>query len=248
MTILIAVINESTLVANEDVRKMTGAVQKQISWHLCPAWNLKNINVWFYADKTTVPANAYVVSVLDNYTQAGVLGYHDEDATGRPEGFVFAQPVLSNGGVVLHDPNNNQNVSVASVASHEICELIVDANAATWVWGPTIQQGNEFALEACDAVEGYSYDITLSNGITLVSVSDFLLPEYFNQTSSAKAGAFDFLGKLSAPFSLGTSAYMIVSQAGQPTQVFSEAMPEWKREMKKNELSRMSSRSQLKGH
>ncbi len=233
---IIAVINESTLLTNEEVRKMTGAVQKQISWHVAPSWNQKNISVAFYPDKTKIPTGAWIVNMLDNADQAGILGYHSIN-NDIIDGFVFAKPVLDNSGVKLHDPNNNQNFSVASVLSHEICEMVGDRYANFWADGPQIAQGSEYALELCDPVESTLYDITLTDG-TLVSVSNFVYPTWFNPMGTVKDAPFDFLRTLSKPFSMSRGGYMIVAQAGKVSQVFSESMLEWRKELKKNEFAR----------
>src|SRR5271170_5433834 len=103
---LIAVINQSTLVTNAQVDTMCQAIQVQLNLHVLPAWNMKAGTIKFYADKTTVPGYAWVVNMLDNSTQAGALGYHAED-NDTVDAFIFAQPVLSNGGVVMvFDPAN----------------------------------------------------------------------------------------------------------------------------------------------
>ena len=233
---LIAIINESTLVTNADVKKMTGAVGKQMSWHVAPAWNEKAPTVRFYADKTKVPATAWVVSILDEATTAGALGYHSEDSD-LIDAFIFVKPVLDNGGVVLHDSNNNQNVSVASVLSHEICEMFGDPYANFWADGPAITKGNEYALELCDAVESDSYDIALTDG-TLVSVSNFILPSWFNAQATEKDAPFDYLKKLTKPFSMTKGGYLIVRKSGAEAQVFGEEMPKWKQEHKNSKWYR----------
>src|SRR5208283_5783130 len=97
---LIAVINQSTLVTNDQVNTMCQAIQIQLDLHVLPAWNMKSGTIKFYADATKVPGYAWVVSMLDNSTQAGALGYHAED-NDKVDAFIFAQPVLSNGGVVM---------------------------------------------------------------------------------------------------------------------------------------------------
>lgn len=232
---LIAIINESTLVTNEDARKMTGAVQKQMTWHVCPAWNSKSVAVAFYADKTKIPASAWVVNILDNSTQAGALGYHSEDDD-LIDAFIFAKPVLDNGGVVLRDPKNNQNVSVSSVLSHEICEMFGDRFASFWADGPATS-GNTYALELADPVENNSYDIKLTDG-TLVSVSNFVLPSWFNPQSTSKDAPFDYLKKLTAPFTMTKGGYMIVMKSGVIGQIFGDEMPQWQRDQKSSEFYR----------
>lgn len=223
---LIAVINQSTLVTNDQVNTMCQAIQVQLDLHVLPAWNMKSGTIKFYADKTKVPGYAWVVSMLDNSTQAGALGYHAED-NDTVDAFIFAQPVLSNGGVALYDSTNPQNVSVASVLSHEVCEMVGDRYAGFWSDGPAIvaqdgQTYTEYALELCDPVEGDSYAVTLSNGTT-VSVSNFIFPSWFNQQAQVPQNLpFDYLGKLSKPFSMTPGGYLIVRQSGNVNQVFGE--------------------------
>ncbi len=232
----IAIINESTLVNTVDMKKMVGAIQKQMTWHVAPAWNEKAPSIKFYTDKTKIPATSWVVNMLDNSTEAGALGYHSEDS-GLIDAFIFAKPVLDNGGVVLHDPKNNQNVSVASVLSHEVCEMFGDPVANFWADGPAITQGNEYALELCDPVENDSYDIALTDG-SLVSVSNFILPAWFDPQAKLNSEPFDYLKKLSKPFSMTKGGYMIVRKAGREAQVFGEHMPAWRQEIKNSTFYR----------
>jgi hypothetical protein len=174
---------------------------------------------------------------MDDSTQAGALGYHSED-NDLIDAFIFAKPVLDNKGVVLHDPTNNQNVSVASVLSHEVCEMFGDPFANFWADGPALAQGSSYALELCDAVEGDSYDIKLTCG-DLVSVSNFILPQWFNAQGTAKDAPFDYLGKLSKPFTMTPGGYMIVRNGpGTEQQIFGAHMPDWKVSQKKSVFAR----------
>lgn len=222
---LIAVINQSTLVTNDQVNTMCEAVQIQLDLHVLPAWNMKAGTVKFYADATKIPGYAWVMTVLDNSTQAGALGYHAEDKD-KVDGFIFAGPVLQNGGVVLYDAVNPQNVSVSSVLSHEVCEMVGDRYAGFWSDGPGVvasdgQTYTEYALELCDPVEGNSYAITV--GTQKVSVSNFVFPSWFNPQATAPVNMpFDYLGLLSKPFTMTPGGYMIVRQSGNYQQVFGE--------------------------
>jgi len=221
---LIAVINESTLVTNEQVNTMCKAIQIQLNLHVLPAWNMKSGTIKFYADKTKVPGYAWVVNMLDNSTQAGALGYHAED-NDLIDAFIFAGPVLQTGGVVLHDAHNPQNVSVASVLSHEVCEMVGDRFAGFWSDGPDVKASdgktyNEYALELCDPVEGDSYDVIV--GTQKVSVSNFIFPSWFNAEATDLNKPFDYLGKLTKPFSMTPGGYLIVRQSGNYQQIFGE--------------------------
>jgi len=226
---LIAVINESTMVSDSDVDTMCKAIQIQLNLHVFPAWNMKSGTIQFYADKNKVPGYAWLIHILDTPTVAGALGYHSED-NGKVDAFIFCQPVLSNAGVVLYDINNPQNVSVSSVLSHEVLEMVGDKFADFWADGPSIAQGSEYALELCDPVEGDSYSVLV--GTQPVSLSNFVFPSWFNQQATAANMPFDYLHKLSAPFTMTAGGYMIVRQSGNVSQVFAAGMPEWKKALK----------------
>jgi hypothetical protein len=222
---LIAVINQSTLITNDQVNTMCQAIQIQLDLHVLPAWNMKAGTIKFYTDPKTVPGYAWVVRMLDNSIQAGALGYHAED-NDVVDAFIFASPVLQNGGVILYDSTNPQNVSVASVLSHEVCEMVGDRYARFWSDGPIITDSNgvqytEYALELCDPVEGDSYVVMVGN--TPVSVSNFVFPSWFNAEAQAPQNMpFDYLKKLSKPFSMTPGGYLIVRQNGQVNQIFGE--------------------------
>lgn len=239
---LIAIINESTLVTNADIEMMTKAIQIQLSLHVLPAWNMKSGTVKFYSDKTKVPGYAWVVNILDNSTQAGALGYHSED-NDQIDAFIFAQPILSNGGIILtFDPFNPQQYTVSATLSHEVCEMVGDRYANGFSQGPQLTAGNLFAQELCDAVENDSYGINI-NGVE-VSVSNFVFPSYFNpEAKSPQNLPFDYLNKLSAPYTMDAGGYMIVATLNNEGQVtaehfFSEEMPQWRRDYVKGDFYR----------
>lgn len=220
----IAVINQSTLVSGEQAGLMCLAVNLQLEQHVLPAWNMKEGSVKFYPDPSQVPADAWLVSILDNSTQAGALGYHSEDGD-KIDGFIFAGPVLNDGGVALYDGSNPQRVSVSSVLSHEVCEMVGDWFASYWADGPAIQASdgqvyNQYALELCDPVEGNSYPVVV-NGCE-VSVSNFVYPNWFNKQATAKDAPFDYLHKLTAPFTMTPGGYMILRRGDTYQQVFGE--------------------------
>jgi hypothetical protein len=242
---LIAVINESTMVTNAQVQTMCQAIQIQFDLHCAPAWNEKAPTITFYANKAKVPGWAWVINMLDNSTQAGALGYHSED-NDVVDAFIFAAPVLQNAGVVLYDPKNPQNVSVASVLSHEAMEMFGDRYANGFSQGPQIPQGTLYAQELCDPVESDSYviNVTVGGVVTPVSVSNFVFPSWFNPEAVSPANLpFDYLNKLKAPYTMDAGGYMIVAQLGNEGQVtaryhFGPKMPEWRREYVNNEFYR----------
>jgi hypothetical protein len=238
---LIALVNESSLVTNDQCQTMAEAVQFQVTNHVLPAWNMKECTVSFFADKTKVPVDAWVVSMLDSATTAGALGYHSED-NDKVDGFIFAEPVLSNGGAVMvFDPKNPGQYTVSATFSHETLEIIGDYFINTFILGTQIQQGNLYAAELCDCVEGDSYSCTI-NGIE-IALSNFILPEWYNPQAVAKDGPFDYLKKLTAPFTMDAGGYMIVasmSNEGQveAKQIFGDKIPQWRQDHINSEWAR----------
>ena len=239
---LIAVINESTLITNAQVQTMCQAIQIQLNLHVLPAWNMKAATITFYADKTKVPGYAWVVSMLDNSTQAGALGYHSLD-NDKVDAFIFAAPVLQNGGTALvFNSANPSQYTVSATLSHEVCEMVGDRYAGGFSQGPQIAQGNLYCQELCDPVENDSYGITV--GTTVVSVSNFLFPSWFNPEATVALNApFDYLNKLKAPFTMDAGGYMILATLAkegtvEAKHVFGENMPHWRREYVKGEFYR----------
>lgn len=241
---LIAVINQSVVATNDQVNTMCQAIQIQMNLHVLPAWNMKSGSIKFFPDPSKVPGYAWVVSILDTPTQAGALGYHSED-NDKVDAFIFVQPVVSNGGVILYDPQNPQNVSVSSVLSHEVCEMIGDRFANAWCDGPEIIVGGDpyitYALELCDPVEADSYAINVRG--TPVSVSNFVFPSWFNPEATVPQNLpFDYLGHLTAPFTMTPGGYMIVRQDSFVTQVFGEKVRPEKKLAVQSEWYRRSSK------
>ncbi len=231
---LIAVINESTLVTNAQCNTMCQAIQVQLNLHVLPAWNMKAATITFYADKTKVPGYAWVVNMLDDSTQAGALGYHSLD-NDEVDAFIFAAPVLQNGGAVMvYTPSNPTQYLVSATLSHEVCEMIGDRYANGFSVGPQISAGNMYCQELCDPVEDGTYAITV-DGYS-VGVSNFVFPSWFNPEATIKLNApFDYMNKLTAPFTMTAGGYIIVatfSNEGQVTasKTFGATMPQWRKD------------------
>lgn len=185
------------------------------------------------ATATTIPDGAWPIYLLPTSDVANALGYHDvTDPQGRPYSRVFVDPIIQNGGQALLGP-----LTVASVCSHELAEMLVDPSATLWADMP---DGRRLALEVGDPVESYSFNVTIPDG-TLVSVSDFVKPSFFNSTG---AGPYDHLGQITAPFALGDGGYEIVEDAtGNVSQVFGEHPPDaWRLDSKRHPASRTARR------
>lgn len=229
----IAIINKSSVVSNFEANFMCQAIQTQLNVHMLPAYNMRYVKVKFYEDVNKIPGYAWTITLADTSDQLGILGYHAEDTD--MDGFVFCKSIIDNGGTTLY--NETSKLSVSSVLSHEILEMVGDRCANTWADGPL----GEYAVEVCDPVEGDTYSmIVKNNGEEIkVLVSNFVFPAWFNpQANKTLNMPFDYLKKLTAPFTLSKGGYMIVRKAGKIIQLFDKNMPVWKKNIKQNKKKR----------
>jgi hypothetical protein len=222
---LIAILNQSTLVSDKDAATMTQAVASQVRLDAAPLWDRAPAAVVFYSDPAAVPAAAHGIAIVDTIQNQpqGVLGFHTEDLGGKLWGVVAAKPELDNGAQVT-----SGDWSVSSVLSHEVLEMFVDPNCKLWA---NDGKRSAYSFEVCDPVEAPSY--TVSG----VSVSNFVTPSWFDPLAAANA-QFDKLGLLTAPFSILKGGYVVYESAGKEHQKFGDEFPEWRKEMKSGPMAR----------
>lgn len=232
MIAIITIINQSTLVSNDDVALMTRACWTQLRDHAAPAWAKVPLPVVYATDASAAPPGSWVIAVLDNADQAGALGYHDITSGDIVYGKVFAGPVLDNGGNAL-----TAALSVASVLSHEVLETFVDPNCNLWA---DRDGRTSIALEVGDPVESDSYVIQVD--ATPVMVSNFVTQKWFDPYGKRRSGGFDYMGKCTAPFQMTRGGYIIKMRDGAVTQQFGEHFPEWKKASKEFKLARTARR------
>lgn len=194
---LISVLNRSTRVSDDDVRKMTRAVGEQLAKHVAPFYGLVPA-LEFVESGGSPSSDGALCLFLDKTDEDGALGYHDENEFGVAYLRVFAGTVLDNGSKVLEG-----SWSVSSIFSHEVLEVVGDAPANRWADGPN---NTSFAYELCDAVQDGVYEI---GGI---SVSNFVLQAFFDPNAE-KGSRFDYLGKLGRPFAMTSGGYQITRAA-----------------------------------
>lgn len=212
--ILIAIVNESTVISDDDISGgspgykagaagVLEALRTQLARDFCPAWNIAPVNLLFAAKGQALPDTAWVLTVLDDSDQADALGYHDETATGMPLGKVFAKTCL------------NDRVSWSVCMSHELLEMLADPWINLCAEGA---DGQVRAYEVCDAVE----DDSLGYEIDGVLVSDFVTPAWFSMQPKV-IGPFDYGRKCNAPFELARGGYISIMQAGNWSQVMADS-------------------------
>ncbi len=210
MTTQFALVNESTLVSDAQAATMAHAVSYQLAAHVAPAWERSPGSMAFYPKGHAPPLGAVLFHLVDVLPEApDALGYHDE-ASGKPYARIGCKVVLDNGGSILDGA-----LSISSVLSHEAAEAFGDLDVNGWRDMP---DGRQTAEELCDAVQGDSYTVAIAG--TYVSVSNFLLPAWFDRQS--KSGPWDYMRKLHKPFTMTRGGYLIVRKAGAETEVFGD--------------------------
>jgi hypothetical protein len=241
---LIAIVNQSSLVTNAQVQIIAKALQVQMNLHFAPAWDCIAPTITFYADATKVPGYAWIMYMIDNDSQvAGALGYHEENAD-KIVAYVMAEPILSNGGTVYaYDASNPSQYTVSATTSHECLEMYNDRFAGTFCTGPTNSSGsNLYCFEMADPVEDQSYAVSVDG--YQVAVSNFIYPSWFNpQATVALNMPFDYLKTLKGPFQMTAGGYIITAtldNEGQVTahHIFGKNFPAWRQKQVKSEFYR----------
>src|SRR6201992_2013954 len=222
---LIAILNQSTLVSNADTATMTQAIAAQVRLDVAPLWDRAPAAVIFYTNPKDVPAAAHGIALVDTIKDQpkGVLGFHTEDEGGKLWGVVAAKPELDNGGKAT-----TGDWSVSSVLSHEVLEMYIDPNCNLWA---NDGHGKAYSFEVCDPVEAPTYDVSG------VSVSNFVTPAWF-APQAATTAQFDKLGLLPAPFGILKGGYVVFESAGKEQQKFGDEFPDWRKQMKAGPLAR----------
>jgi hypothetical protein len=243
----ILVINKSTLVTDHDVRAMTRAVSYQVHHHAAPALGLKPLTVDYIEDESEAKAGDWVLGVLDNADQEGVLGWHTSE-NDVIYGRVFVQPSLNSGSTALTGP-----YAVSSVLSHEALETLGDPHVNQWA---EVAPGLMVAYELCDPVESFTYVYHDKHMGLDVALSDFVTPEWFDPQRSP-GERFDYLGLAPAPATLTPGGYWVqatiasviptgadvVEHADRGvTYVFGPAYPDWKKPLKQQGAGRTARR------
>ena len=202
-----------TKIADADVLRVVRAINRQLREDFTPQWHwtaqvrlegcsplngtqAQNINALRQAPQDL--RGDAIVYLWDKAADvADALGYHDQNNRGLPYGFVFT------------DISEKLGEDWSVTLSHEILELVGDANVNSLAAGPHPAEPHRVVFhwyEMCDAVQAESYEI---DG---VQVSNFVLPLYF--TVGEQVGARnDFLnhvrkGKCLKSFGVNPGGYV----------------------------------------
>jgi hypothetical protein len=182
----IAVINESTVIADGDVQAMLPAFTQQWNRDLQPIWGVGEASFTFVPKGQAPASGTWWVVFLDDSDQAGALAYHDLTNEGLPISKVFVKTILAD------------NASVSVGATHEICEMAVDPWLNSAYQDP---QGVFWAGEICDPVEDNQYGYEIGG----ILVTDFVTPNWFAHEYAQ--GPIDFKQHATEAFEVLTGGY-----------------------------------------
>ena len=200
----IGLINQSSDVDDSQVRNIAAACTIQLREHVGPAWNIAS-PIQVVVGKTD---GCYPFYLVDEIPEApGALAYHTVE-NGVPTGRIGVRTTLQAG------------ESVESATSHEAVELQCDIYCESWSFSSRL--GCLVATEACDPVQGDSYQINVDG--TDVEVSDFVTPAYF--VDDPAGGQIDYLKKLQQSFDIAKGGYQVQMKAGKVHNRFGDEFPE----------------------
>jgi hypothetical protein len=214
--------------------RIAEALEFQLYQHVAPFAQSSGVRVFALSSIEGLPQveGASPLVIYDDPDQAGALGWHTYNApSGQIHGTAFVKPILENGGTLFEGAN-----SISAVLSHEAIEAVMDPYVNLFAMLPDMTTMEP--IEACDRVQGDSYDI---GGI---AVSNFLGPRAFRDGP----GPYDWLGKLKDPWDIAPGGYCqrFNIKTGRYSTHWGEQMPEWKRELVRKKralsLSRLSHR------
>ena len=229
----IALINKSTVLGTSDMTSIAAACSLQVSRDFSPAWGKLAIPVEYVVSEASVPSTSARIYIFNDADQSGALGYHTETIGGQVYGKVFARTILNYGIPILYSAGAPNSITVSSVVSHEVLELLGNPFVDLWADGPVYNGCSEYAYEMCDAVESNAYgvNITVPRGnrgsMSLrVSVSNFLYPQYFD-TATPSGTRMDYMGLITAPYTMSSGGYMIIrNPSGSEIAVFGANYPD----------------------
>lgn len=187
---VVCVVNQSTVVSDQDVYDLCLALDKQALYHFEPHWNA-SASFWQWPKTRDLPDQAWALIIADDSDQVGALGYHETTHSGQPIGYVFAKT------------DQQYGLSWTVTASHEALEMLGDpyANLAAQVDDQMF-----LAYETADAVEAdeLGYKIHVNTGRDVL-VSDFVFPNWFEPGST---GPWDYKGHLTRSLQILKGGYI----------------------------------------
>jgi hypothetical protein len=201
----VAIVNQSSVLTDEDVAEGVAALQKQVSEDFAPVWHIDACLKFVGADLLHAKfPTAWGLILLDSTDDARQLGYHDFTSSGLPLATVYAKDV-------------KEGQDWTHAASHELLEMLADPDIDLAVYSrPDALTLRILAREVCDPCAAYDDGYTVDGR----HVSDFVFPVWFQPDAlnrfrnPAARTRFDERGLIQAPLDLRPGGYIGVFDPG----------------------------------
>lgn len=181
----IALLSQSSTIAQPEVMTVAAALQKQVLRDFNRFWNVA-ATIDSFATLEDVPTGYWPVIIVDEIA-SGEMGIHGQ-RDNQPIAMVQAKDDWS------------------LTASHEMLEMLADPFANRLVAGDSIAGDGvrvEYLVEICDPCQDAAFGYRI-NGIL---VSDFYTPQYFDASGTTGA-QYDFVGRISQPRTVLEGGYL----------------------------------------
>lgn len=196
------------------------ALAIQINRDFAPAWGIEQVTV-------SVNGRGDKIHFFDNAHQRDGYGFHQVDPQGQPYAHVSAE-----GSIHAGSDWTTGTDAISASASHEALEMLGDPWANEWCFDG---KNKLWSREVCDPVQEDTY--TIRAGGLDVTVSNFVLPAYFNP---AAPGPYDYRGVLDEPFAIAKGGYAVWDLATSDHEAFGRRVvahfgpdiPPWRKEQK----------------
>lgn len=195
----IYIANQSSMVSTAQLEQAVADLQVQLTRDFNPIWNKDG---YLIISSDTPPQGAYRITILNDFDQANVLGYHELTVGGYPQGYVFVENGISYG------------IPWTVSLSHEILEMLVNPECNLNVltdYSPYQSTGENWlwAMEVCDPVQGVDQTYFIND----TAVSDFVYPAWFQNYWDPFSTQFNYQNTIFMPFQLQSGGYAMVMDA-----------------------------------
>lgn len=186
----IVIVNESRDIDEKRLARIVKALQTQVDRDFFPLWGWR---AKLLLDPKPKRLRAMKIELTEIPDEDDALGYHFID--GLPSTYVFTR-----------DLKGNPVEDFESTLSHEVLEMIADPGVNLYAQGHYRSGKRKYQafipLEVCDPVEGNLYEI---DGVT---VSDFVVPEWFEPERERGSMPFSFRKSVDEPFAIAEGGYV----------------------------------------
>lgn len=203
---IIALVSDTRLVSVSDLWRLRGALEIQAA-QVCAAWLIEEpLAIEVFANDKRLPDGVSPIVCVSDGGDEGTLGAH-RFAGDRPAARVYVE--RSSG-------LNAGAYAVSEVASHEMCEMIVNPELGAW-WPHPTRQGVQVAAEIADPTQDdYTVDYKntpwkLSNWVTpAYSRADLVDPKALSAFERTMGYGLDWCRRMQAPGEILATGYAVM--------------------------------------